>query len=409
MSDVIDKPVMFVTQWFDPEPAMRGGRFVTEISKQLGNVRVVTGFPNYPSGAVYPGYKIKPWQREQHDGYSVLRLPLYPSHDNRAIHRVANYISFAMSVFFYCLFGLRHVRAVYIYHPPLTVGLAVAAANLIHRKPIVLDIQDLWPDTLSATGMINHPGALKFIGKTCDWLYRRVAHIVVLSPGFKKALTGRGVSSHKITHVYNWAPDEGAQDGSDTPDPVYTLPKDKFNIVYAGNMGPAQGLLDLVPALVQIQDSSPKVMFTFVGTGLSTQALQHATIGAGLTNVVFHPPVPQSKIGAVLDQADALFLSLNKDSLFDITIPSKLMSYLGKGKPILAALSGDARNLVEQAKVGYVVAPADAQALALEIEKLFQTSPEDLKQMGKNGQNFYDKNLSMQSGAKHIVEIITNS
>ncbi|MDA9136420.1 glycosyltransferase WbuB, partial [Ascidiaceihabitans sp.] len=164
-------------------------------------------------------------------------------------------------------------------------------ANLFHRKPVVIDIQDLWPDTLSATGMIQNAQALKVVGWLCNWLYNRVSHIVVLSPGFKEILMDRGVNGNKITHIYNWAPDEGAQSDTSVEAPAVCLPKDRFNIVYAGNMGPAQGLHSMVAAAAQCQDAGSSIYLTFIGTGLSVDQLKEAARTADLTNISFHPPV----------------------------------------------------------------------------------------------------------------------
>lgn len=406
MPDTSEKPVFFVTQWFDPEPVMRGKRFAQLLSEHLGPVDVITGFPNYPGGKVYSGYKIKVWHKEQHTGFRLLRLPLYPSHDNRAIHRVANYISFAASVFFYCLFALRRTNVVYVYHPPLTVGLAVVMANLIHRKKVVIDIQDLWPDTLSATGMINSPKALKVIDWFCNWLYRRVSHIVVLSPGFKTILVDRGVPEDKITHVYNWAPDEGAQTQTHTQEPALRLPQERFNVVYAGNMGPAQGLLSMISAAKQCQDAGSSLHVSCIGAGLSVDQLKAAAKDAGLRNISFHPPVAHSEIGAIMDQADALLVSLNNDPLFTITIPSKLMSYLARGKPIVAALAGDARDLVKQNQAGLVADPENADQLARALMDMENLPEAERAMMGRRAHAFYQSDLSMHKGTQKIAEII---
>lgn len=401
-----DTHVLFFTQWFDPEPAMRGAHFVRELARDCGRVEVITGFPNYPGGEIYPGYKIKLLQSEQADGYSLKRLPLYPSHNNRALHRIANYLSFMVSVFVYALFALRRAEVVYVYHPPLTVGLAVAVANLIHRKPLVLDIQDLWPDTLSATGMITNAGVLAMVGTAANWLYRRCSRIIVLSPGFRERLIERGVPADKLVRIYNWAPDEDASLTEPPTEAVYTLRKDKFNIVYAGNMGPAQGLLPLLPALAALQGVGAKVHFTFIGGGLQVEEIRRFAATHRLDNLTLYPPVPHTQIGAILQQADALLVSLNRDPLFDITIPSKLMSYLNAGKPIIGALRGDAGALVALAGAGIPVIPEDAASFEAAVTTLASLDHTERKALGANARGYYSAHLSMAAGTSRIAKVL---
>ena len=151
-----------MTQWFDPEPTFKGLLFAKELISRGFEVEVITGFPNYPGGKLYDGYRMKLIQKEVIEGVSVTRLPLYPSHDKNKIGRVANYLSFAFSALIYGLFFAKRPAVIYAYHPPLTVGVSAAIINFFRRVPIVLDIQDMWPDTLKATGMIANSRILKF-------------------------------------------------------------------------------------------------------------------------------------------------------------------------------------------------------------------------------------------------------
>ena len=141
--------ILLITQWFDPEPTFKGIVFARELVRQGFEVEVLTGFPNYPSGKIYPGYQLRWLQRETIDGVQVTRVPLYPSHDNSAIRRVANYTSFAAAALVYGLFGAKRADVIYAYQPPLTVGVTAALLRLLRRIPVVYDIQDMWPDTLS--------------------------------------------------------------------------------------------------------------------------------------------------------------------------------------------------------------------------------------------------------------------
>ncbi|WP_338014903.1 glycosyltransferase family 4 protein [Pseudomonas cavernicola] len=228
--------VLLLTQWFDPEPTFKGQVFARELVRQGFEVEVVTGFPNYPGGKLYPGYKLRLLQREQIDGVQVTRVPLYPSHDQGAVGRVLNYVSFAAASLCYGLFGAKRPDVIYAYHPPLTVGITAALIRLFRRVPVVYDIQDMWPDTLRATGMLSNEKALKVVSAVCDWVYRRANQLVVLSPGFKRLLIERGVPEGKIEVIYNWC----AEDSLATPlgsVPVSFPGNDKFRVLFAGNMG----------------------------------------------------------------------------------------------------------------------------------------------------------------------------
>src|SRR5690606_2008039 len=196
--------ILLITQWFDPEPTFKGMVFARELVKQGFKVEVLTGFPNYPGGKIYPGYKIKLFQKESIDGVTITRVPLYPSHDKGALGRALNYMSFALTSMLYGLFFAKRPSVIYAYHPPLTVGISAAIIRFFRRAPMVYDIQDMWPDTLRATGMLSNERVLRGISRACDWVYKKADQLVVLSPGFKRLLIERGVPESKIEVIYNW-------------------------------------------------------------------------------------------------------------------------------------------------------------------------------------------------------------
>ena len=180
--------ILILTQWFEPEPTSKGLLFARELVTRGHEVEVLTGFPNYPGGKLYPGYRIRPWVREQIDGVNVLRVALYPSHSNSGFQRALNYMSFALSAALIGTALIKQPDVVYVYHPPITVGFAGAVIGFFRKTPFVYDIQDLWPDTVASTGMMSNPMALALLGKLCKFVYHRAAHITVLSRGFKVQL-----------------------------------------------------------------------------------------------------------------------------------------------------------------------------------------------------------------------------
>lgn len=396
--------MLLLTQWFDPEPTFKGLVFARELVRQGFDVEVVTGFPNYPGGKVYAGYKIKLMQRECIDGVQVTRLPLYPNHDQSAIKRVLNYASFAASALVYGLFMAKRADVMYAYHPPLTVGVAASLIRWVRGIPLVYDIQDMWPDTLRATGMLNNTRALALVGHVCDWVYKRVDQLVVLSPGFKRLLLQRGVPERKIDVIYNWA-DESALMSPLGAVPAAFPGADRFRVVFAGNMGKAQALDAVLDAAAILQARGSQVSFVMLGGGIEVSRLKTRALEMKLSNVVFLPPVPMSEVGTVLAAADVLLVHLRKDPLFEITIPSKTQAYMAVGKPLLMAVNGDAANLVRQAKCGLTAESENPQALADALDTLAEMPADELKTMGGNASRFYREALGLQVGAAKFAAV----
>jgi glycosyltransferase involved in cell wall biosynthesis len=398
--------ILLLTQWFDPEPTFKGLVFARELVRQGFEVEVVTGFPNYPGGKVYPGYSIKLLQREVIDGVQITRVPLYPNHDQSAIKRVFNYLSFAASSLLYGLFLAKRADVIYAYHPPLTVGITASLIRLFRRIPVVYDIQDMWPDTLRATGMINNSRALNAVESVCQWVYRRVDHLVVLSPGFKRLLTQRGVPERKVEVIYNWA-DEAALAAPQGQLPASFPGAEHFRIVFAGNMGKAQALDAVLDAAALLQQRGSRVCFVMLGGGVEVGRLKLRAAQQQLRNVVFLPPVPMAEVGTLLSAADALLVHLRKDPLFEITIPSKTQAYMAVGKPLLMAVNGDAADLVWQSGGGVVAKSESVDGLVAAAESLSELAPDQLHAMGQKAQRYYREHLALKVGVARFGVIFT--
>ena len=398
--------ILLLTQWFDPEPTFKGIVFARELVRQGFEVEVVTGFPNYPGGKVYPGYRIKLLQREVIDGVQITRVPLYPNHEQSAIKRVLNYLSFAASSLLYGLFVAKRADVIYAYHPPLTVGITASLIRLFRRIPVVYDIQDMWPDTLRATGMINNPRALNAVESVCQWVYRRVDHLVVLSPGFKRLLTQRGVPERKVEVIYNWA-DEAALAAPQGQLPASFPGPEHFRIVFAGNMGKAQALDSVLDAAVLLQKRSSRVCFVMLGGGVEAERLKQRAAQQQLRNVVFLPPVPMAEVGTLLSAADALLVHLRKDPLFEITIPSKTQAYMAVGKPLLMAVNGDAADLMLQSGGGVLAESESVDGLVAAAESLSELAPDQLHAMGQKAQFYYREHLALKVGVARFGAIFT--
>jgi glycosyltransferase involved in cell wall biosynthesis len=397
--------VAYITQWFEPEPVFKGAVFAKALAARGFDVEVITGFPNYPSGKLFPGYRLRVIQREVINGIPVVRLPLYPSHDHSAFRRVLNYASFSLSVMIFGLFFMRRSDVMYVYHPPLTVGVAASVIRLFRRIPFVYDVQDLWPDTLSATGMINSRPLLALVGLLCKAVYQMADRIAVLSPGFKSALVDRGVPASKISVVVNWADEAALTKECPRKDEVVANSA-SFDVVFAGNMGRAQGLESILEAAVLLERQGSAARFILVGQGVERQRLEQLALTSGLRNVIFVDPVPISEIGDILRAARALLVHLKPDPLFDITIPSKTQAYMAVGRPVIMAVRGDAARLIEASGGGVVAEPGNPESIASAVRHLESMLPSDRDAMGVRARVFYDERLSMSHGVERVSELL---
>jgi colanic acid biosynthesis glycosyl transferase WcaI len=396
--------IIYLSQLFDPEPTFKGHDFIRRLESSGFDVEVVTGFPNYPGGAVYDGYRIRPLTRETMGTTPVTRLAVYPSHDRSAVRRIACYFSFMVTAFLYLTLRAKRAELIYVYYPSLTAGLAAVAAKLFRRTPVIIDIQDMWPDSLGSSGMMNNRLILRVAHAACNFLYRRVDHIVVLSPGFKALLVERGVPADKISIVYNWAEESDAAEADALPPGFDSA--DDFRLLFAGNMGAAQALDAVLDAAALTQAEHPGCIYYFMGGGVERDRLAAAAAQRGLANVRFLPRVPLSDVQRFLSAADALLVHLSDDPLYRITIPSKSQAYLYAGRPILMGVPGDAADLVRAADAGYAFAPESAAALAESVTRLIADGPDRRAQMGKNGRAYYDQHLRRTSAIGAITDLI---
>lgn len=397
--------ILILSQWFDPEPAFKGLNFARELVKQGHEVEVLTGFPNYPGGKLYPGYRVTLFSREVIDGISVIRVPLYPSHDASAVKRVLNYASFAISAALLGTLLVKRADVLYAYHPPATIAIPAISLRFLRGIPYVYDVMDLWPDTLAATGMVSNRFILKCVGLYCRMAYRLAGHIVVLSPGFKQMLCSRGVPEKKITVIHSWCDEKQMDDTGSRASPHEPRMSGRFNVVFAGTMGKAQGLDAVLDAAKLVRERCPSVQFVFVGGGIEVAHLRERVRAESLANVLFLPRLPVSEIGTVLRLADILLVHLKDDPLFRITIPSKTQAYLATGKPILMAVRGDASELVERAGAGMSCTPEDPQSIADAVAMFSSMQREQLEKMGENGRRFYKRELSLRQGVRRFEEI----
>jgi colanic acid biosynthesis glycosyl transferase WcaI len=404
--------LLFLNQWFDPEPCMKGLLFTEALTQRDIDVTVITGTPNYPTGNVYPGYKLRWHERRQMGSTKVHIVALYPSHDGNSIKRILNYVSFFFTGIIRMLLLARRADVLYAYHPPLTVPLAAVLVGKLTRRRCIVEVQDLWPESLGATGMADSQFIVRIVGALAGFVYRNADVVIAQSEGFRTAIIDRGAKPDRVHVVYNWA-NEAAPDDQTESEP--SAPKlrrpgaDEFHLLYAGNLGPAQDLPTLLTAAELLQEQNAAVRIHLMGSGQSEAALKSQTEDRDLRNVTFHPLQPRNQVGAALAQADALLVILKDDPLFAITVPSKTQSSLASGRPIVMAVTGEAATLVTEAGAGVTVAPGNPEALANTISNLANI-PDDLREhMGNAGRKYYLEHLSLDAGAEATATLIRSA
>lgn len=393
--------ILIITQWFQPEPHYKGLNFAIGLRNLGHEVEVLTGFPNYPGGKIYENYRLSPFRREVMDGIPVNRCWLYPSHDQSASKRAANYISFAVTTAIAsCL--IRKPDVVYVYTPPMTASLAALALRIFRGVPYVVDVQDLWPDTLAATGMVKSPRLISMVGWFSNIAFKRASRIIVLSEGFRKKLVQRGIDT-PIAVIRNWSPPEIVESSRTPITPRFVGNElQPFHVLFAGNMGLAQGLDVVIDAAHLLRRQNTSVVFNFVGGGVERDRLKARAAREVPENVHFEEYRHPSEMATVFSKADALLVHLRRDPLFEITIPSKTQAYLTVGKPILMGVQGDAARLVEEAGAGILFEPESPESLAAAVSRLIKLSATERDRMGKAGADYYDQHLSFDVGVAKI-------
>ena len=403
--------VLMISQWYDPEggSAAQAGVIARSLARHGAQVEVLTGFPNYPTGELADGYRVRPYQRELLDGITVHRAPLWPSHDSAAPRRMLNYLSWAGGAGIIGPLKAPRVDAVLVHSTPATAGLPALAMKAVRRLPYVVHIQDLWPQTVVASDFLATGRGRRLerpLHLMCDTIYKHASAIAVTSPGMVARVAERGVPPEKLHVAANWA-DETV---------FRPVPRDEalaqrlgltrpFTFMYAGNLGPYQGLDTLIEAAALLRDRRD-VGIAVVGGGVRETALKEHVRRLGLDSVTFVGAVPFAEMTDVLALGHAHLVSLQDLPLFRMTLPSKLQATLASGRPVVGAVTGDAERVVAQSGAGHVVPPGDAPALARAIGSLADLSPVELAEKGRRAREHYVHHFSEDVSAGVLLGLL---
>ena len=406
MQDANKMRILVLSQYCFPETDMKSLPLAKELQSKGYEVEVLTGYPNQPTGKLFPGYTMKLFFSEYIDGIKINRVPIYINHSKSKFKRVMNYLSFIISACILGVWVVKKPKIIYTYHGPATIAIPAIFLKFVYRSKIFYDINDYWPDTLEATGMIKNKSILGLVGAFCTFSYKFFDRINAVTNGFKKKLLDVGVQESKITVVYNWSLPMDSKHSS-VFDTYRSMIEDNFTIIYAGNIGLAQSLGVLVGAASKLKEKGIRgIKILLLGDGTQKQYLYDEVVKYDLGDYIsFAGSVPAKNVGEFLLSADILLLHLKNDPLFEITLPSKLGSYFSLGKPVLCGVPGESSEIVRSINAGLCFDSDDYEDLYNKIVLSMGLDDSELERMGRNGQKFYDENISFEIGMGKFVEI----
>lgn len=383
-----------MTQYFWPE-SFRITDLAVALRQRGHEVVVLTGLPNYPHGRLFDGYGIRgPWS-ETVQGVPVVRVPLIPRGSGRGWRLAVNFASFAAGA---TALGLPRVArdfdVAFVYEvSPITVALPAIALRRLRGVPVVLWVQDLWPDNVSATGAVRSERLLRSITRLTRWIYARCDRILAQSHAFIPGLEAQGVARDKLSYLPNWAETlyRPVNPGPEAPERA-GLPQG-FRVVFAGNIGVSQDFGTILSAAERLRDH-PGIHWVVLGDGRMRTWVQREVAKRGLGGVVHL--LGQHPVGAMpayFALADALLISLRHDPLYSMVVPSKLQSYMACAKPVIAALDGEAARIIRESGGGLAVRAEDPDALADAVLRLSRTAPEDRLEMGRRNRGYFEEHF----------------
>lgn len=350
--------IFFLSDNFPPEvnaPASRTFDHCREWVKAGAEVTVVTCAPNFPQGKVYPGYKNKLWQTEMMDGIRVIRVWTYMVPNKGFIKRTLDYISFSVTGFLAALFVKTDV--IVATSPQFFTALAGRTLSWWKRKPWVMEVRDLWPESIKTVGAMNDSVFIRYFEWQEKRCYRSAKKIVVVTDSFKRTLTSRGIDPAKIEVVKN-----GVNKALFTPRPKDEALKAQLGLAgktvigYIGTHGMAHKLDFILQSAKKLEDN-PNLHFLLIGGGAMKESLLKLKDELGCTNVTMLDSVMKEEVARYISILDVCLINLKKSPLFTTVIPSKIFENAGMGIPILMGVEGEAKDIISQYGAGLCFEP----------------------------------------------------
>ena len=394
--------VLILSQYFWPE-TFPINTLVEHLEAAGAQVTVLTGHPNYPDGAVFPGYRAASVRRESYGHQAdVFRVPIISRGRASAVRLAGNYLSFVLSASILGPWMLRGRRmdVIFVYAPsPIVQSIPGMVLSRLKGAKLVTWVQDLWPQSLESTGFVTNKSLLTFAECIVGWIYRSNDLLLGQSTAFVSAIR-RLAGSTPVEYFPN--PGQASFTFADGNHPPRLALPAGFNVVFAGNLGTVQALETVLEAATILR-AEPDVRFVLVGSGSRAGWVAEEVERRSLRNVVVAGRFEPEAMPGILCQATAVLVSLNKSQMLSQTIPSKLQTYLACGKPILASLDGEGADLVTTAGAGFASPAEDANALAENVLRLKRLSPNERLRMGAAGRRFYDRHFQPHVLAEQLL------
>jgi glycosyltransferase involved in cell wall biosynthesis len=402
-----------ITQWYPPEPEFIVSNLAAELSARGHQVRVLTGFPNYPEGRIYPGYRQRWNHTSTEGGVTVCRTPLYPSHDSSAARRVANYLSFAATSAGAAVRYLAGADVLYVNLSPATAYAAGGLLRALYRVPSVLHLLDLWPESYTQSPMAPRGAAgtmmYRALSTAMRWMYRMAASLAVMAPSMRDMVVERGVAPSKVRVVLSWTDESLFRPVTATDEARREIGyRGRCTIMHAGNIGAFQNVEGMVRAAAAVE-SSGQVDLMFVGTGVEEESARALTRQLGATNVRFLGTRHPSEMAALYAAVDYQLVSLRNLPVFRSTIPSKLPAALACGSPVVVSAPGDSAQIVERSGAGLSCPPEDWAALADRFQRAAALSPVDRAGMALRARESYRTLMSVRAGVDQLEDMLSRA
>ncbi len=386
--------ILIVTQYFWPE-GFRINDLALGLRDKGYEVTVLTGKPNYPGGKFFSGYGFWSHDLDDYNGIRVVRVPLIPRADGSVVRLTLNYLSF---VLFASLLGPLRCRGrfglIFVYEPsPITVGLPALLLKKLKNAPVMFWVQDLWPESLSATGAIRSAWVLALVERLVRYIYRGCDRILVQSMAFFSPIKKLSVNADKIFYFPNSAEQlYQPVTGENKLSATVSIPGG-FRVMFAGNIGAAQDF-GMILAAAEMLKTHSDIHWVLLGDGRMAKWVREQVEKRELSATVHllgrHPV---EKMPGYFALADVMLVTLKKDPIFSMTIPAKVQSYLACARPIIAALQGEGARVVKEAGAGLTPEPEDPKALADAVLAMYGLSAAEREAMGRRGRSYFERNF----------------
>lgn len=387
--------ILVSSQHFWPEN-FRINDLVQALIERGLKVDVLTGKPNYPEGRYFPGYRGWGCQREQWSGATIFRVPLAARGSGRALRLVINYLSFIGSGLLFApwLLRRRSYNVVFVYaSSPLLQAIPAIFLSWLKQCPVVVWIEDLWPESLAATGYVRNRLILAGVGRVVRFIYRHSDLLLVPSRAFEPSVAA--AAPGKPIVYYPNSVEAVFCDPAIGEQPDVPGLDTGFPVVFAGNIGTAQ-VVDVIVEAASLLSAYSDIRFVMLGGGSRREWLLQQVQARGLTNVYIPGRYPVEEMPGILKKASALLVTLADEPIFSVTVPGRIQTYLAAGRPILASLNGEGARLVIEAEAGLASPAEDPRALADAVLQLFRMAPAEREKMGMNGRRYFSEHFDRE-------------